>query len=314
MNLLDENIRRDIFLFCRQRLYLNPSEEDYKEFVSLFKDYKEDLRRSEYEYNVENVSSLNEVINEDMLKYRVFIEPKHDGTQIVMKVNDKIHLSHKSGSGINKQDIALLFGVFIKFHEDFLELLSRAKKEGVIIKMEIFGKEYSPFKIEKEPLNFSIFDVLKGDHYLLPTELSYPHSVEFIEIKSLKDIDSMKVLSWLKSKEGVVVKIYGDSLPYRKAKNFNMLVFKYKPFIAQLVDEMKGKKIIKDQGKFSAVFSELITEYAKDRTKSFEEILVKVKEDHEELKDFIDKNHEIIKDFWFNSKAVRSVLQLIEMK
>ncbi|MBB5253572.1 hypothetical protein [Sulfurisphaera ohwakuensis] len=314
MNLLDENIRRDIFLFCRQRLYLNPSEEDYKEFVSLFKDYKEDLRRSEYEYNVENVSSLYEVINEDMLKYRVFIEPKHDGTQIVMKVNDKIHLSHKSGSGINKQDIALLFGVFIKFREDFLELLRKAKEEGVIVKMEIFGKEYSPFKIEKESLNFSVFDVLKGDHYLLPIELSYPHSVEFIEIKSLKDIDSRKVLSWLKSKEGVVVKIYDDSLPYRKAKNFNMLAFKYKPFIAQLVDEMKGKKIIKDQGKFSAIFSELITEYAKDKTKSFEEILEKVKEDHEELKDFIDKNHEIIKDYWFNSKAVRSVLQLIDMK
>ncbi|QIW24568.1 hypothetical protein EWF20_10790 [Sulfolobus sp. S-194] len=314
MNLLNEGIKRDIFLFCKHRLNLSPSDEDYKEFLSVFKEYKEDLSRSEYEYNTENISSLNEVINDDMLKYRVFIEPKHDGTQIVIKVDDKVHLSHKSGSGINKQDISLLFGIFIKFRDDFLELLSKAKEKGVIVRMEIFDKEYSPFKIEKEPINFSVFDVLKGDRYLLPTEFSFPHSVEFIEVKSLRDINSMKVLSWLESKEGIVVKVYGDSLPFRNAKNFNMLVFKYKPFVVQLADEMESKKMIKEQGKLSLVFSELITEYAKDRSKSFDEMLKKVKEDHKELGSFIDKNYEIIKDYWFNSKTIRSLLQLISIE
>ncbi|BDC18608.1 hypothetical protein [Acidianus sp. HS-5] len=308
MNLLDEGIKHDIYLFCKQKLNLHPSEDNYNEFLSVFKDYKEDLRRNEYEYNAENILSLNEVINDDALKYKVFIEPKHDGTQIVMKVDDKVHLSHKSGSRIDKQDMSLLFGIFIKFREDFLELMAKAKEEGVVIKMEIFGKEYSPFKVEKEPLTFSVFDALKGNRYLLPTEFSFPHSVDFIEVKSSKDVDSKKVLSWLKSKEGVVVKIYDSTLPYKKARNFNMLVFKYKPFVGQLVNEMKSK----DQGKFSAVLSELITEYAKDKDKPFDELLKRVKEDHEELRDFIDRNYGTIKDFWFNSETVRSLLRLMQ--
>lgn len=56
-------------------------------------------------------------------------------------------------------------------------------KIPLIVRIEIYGREYTPFNVEKEPLNFSIFDVMKGDKYLKPTDFSdFPHAVEYIKV------------------------------------------------------------------------------------------------------------------------------------
>jgi len=95
-----------------------------------------------------------------------------------------------------------------------------------------------------------------------------------------------------------MVKIYDNGeLPFRKARNFNMLAFKYKRFVNQLIEEIKTKKIKVDKTKLSSVISELITEYSKNGNISFEEMLKNIEEDHVELKDFIDHNYETIKNF-----------------
>ncbi|MCY0850388.1 hypothetical protein [Sulfuracidifex metallicus] len=87
---LDE-IKHEIFLYCKQKLNIFPNDNIFNEFLDIIKDYDSELRRNEYEYNTENISSLTEIINEEALKFRTFIEPKHDGTQKVMKVDNKIH-------------------------------------------------------------------------------------------------------------------------------------------------------------------------------------------------------------------------------
>lgn len=121
--ILDE-IKHEIFLYCKQKLNIFPTDNIFNEFLDIIKDYDSELRRNEYEYNTENISSLTEIINEESLKFRTFIEPKHDGTQIVMKVDNKIHLIHKNGSNVDKQDISLLFRIFVKFYDNFVELLT----------------------------------------------------------------------------------------------------------------------------------------------------------------------------------------------
>lgn len=109
-----------------------------------------------------------------------------------------------------------------------------------------------------------------------------------------------------------MVKIYDNGeLPFRKARNFNMLAFKYKPFVNQLIEEIKTKKIKVDKIKWSSVISELITEYSKNRNISFEEMLKNIEEDHVELKDFIDHNYETIKNFWLTSDTVKSLKSII---
>ncbi|BCU69719.1 hypothetical protein [Stygiolobus caldivivus] len=311
---LDE-VKRDLFSYCRQKLSVTPSEEDFKDFVNTFKGYDSNLVRKEYEYNVENITSLYDIINENTLRFKTFIEPKHDGTQIVMKVDHTVHLAHKNGTGLEIQDLRLLFGVFVKYRGDLIKVIEKAREDGTVIKMEIYGKEYSPFNVEREPLNFSVFDVLKGERYLLPYEIPTPHPVEYIEVRDVKDIDTSKVLSWLKGKEGVVVKVYDDgSLPYKKARNFNMLAFKYKPFVSQLVDEARAMKVRVDYRALAMTISELVTEYAKDNTVTFDEMLERVKGDHEELRGFIEKNYDIIRSFWYTSNTVKSLMSLIDKR
>ncbi|MCY0850389.1 hypothetical protein [Sulfuracidifex metallicus] len=164
------------------------------------------------------------------------------------------------------------------------------REEKVVIKMEIFGKEYSPFRVEKEPLNFSVFDIFKENRFLLHTEFDVSHPVDFMEVKRLEDMDSKRILSWLKSKEGTMVKIFDNGeLTFRNARNFNMLAFKYKPFVNQLIEEIRAKKIKVDRTKLFSLISELITKCSKNRNISFKETLKNVEEDHVELKEYLEK-------------------------
>jgi hypothetical protein len=307
-------IKRSIFEFCKRKLNIEPSEDKFNEFKELMEDYDGNLRRSEYEYNAENIKSLKEVINENTLsKFKIFIEPKHDGTQIVMKVDNKVHMCHKNGSNIDMQDLALLFGIFSKYYNDFMKLIDAVRERRLIVKMEIFGKEYTPMRVEKEPLNFSVFDVLKDNKYLLPIEFDLPHTTEFLEVKKAEDINAQRVINWLKNKEGLMVKIYDEtfSLSYKKARNFNLLAFKYKPLVNLIEDELKARRIKVDNRMLAIVISELLTEYAKNKYLTLNEMINSVKRDHEELREFIERNYEIIANFWNESYVVKSLLDII---
>ncbi|GEM_PF-2859251 len=172
------------------------------------------------------------------------------------------------------------------------------------------GKEYTPMMVEKELLNFCVFDVLHNEKYLILNDLNLPHSVEFIEIKKYEDIDKYKVLNWPKNKEGIMVKIYDEKfeLDYKEARNFNMMAFKYKPLIRLIEEELKNRKIKIDHRLLAIVISELITEYAKNKELSFYEMLDNVKKDHIELKNFIEINVDLIKILWNESLIVKSIL------
>jgi len=80
------------------------------------------------------------------------------------------------------------------------------------------GKEYTPMMVEKELLNFCVFDVLHNEKYLILNDLNLPHSVEFIEIKKYEDIDKYKVLNWPKNKEGIMVKFTMKNLSWTTKK------------------------------------------------------------------------------------------------
>ena len=85
-------IHQALFRFCRSKLNLEPSEDIFNEFKELMKDYDGELSRREFGYNTQNITSLKEVINENTIsKFRIFIEPKHDGTQIVLKYDGKVY-------------------------------------------------------------------------------------------------------------------------------------------------------------------------------------------------------------------------------
>lgn len=303
------NLKSELLQYCKKRLGLTPGEEVLEEFQDIFGDYDGELSRSEIQYNTENLDSLKEI--QAFLRFPTYLEPKHDGTQIVMRVDDRIHMKHKNGTEVDKQDLGLLLGVYARFKGDLLKLMELMREEKVVVKMEIFGREYTPFNVEREPLNFSVFDVLREGRYLEPPEITLPHAVEYMRMRTPQDIDAERVMSWLRSKEGVVIKVFdnGELKEMRGGRNFNMLTFKYKPFTNLLEDEAKKLKLRVDRKMLALAVSEMVTEYVKDRSLTVEEIMDRVVRDHPELQDFMREKREVLTGFWTESEVIKSLLE-----
>lgn len=320
-NLLE--LKDDILAFAR-KLGIQVSEEVFKDFLIFLGDFDESMRRDEYSYETVNIDSIVEIVKKGLEvdeKVKIFVEPKHDGTQLAMKIDDKLHLVHKNGSKLDKQDYRFLFAIFVKYSDSLRRLFSLMReywineKTPLVVKMEIYGKEYTPFNVEKEPLNFSVFDVMKGDRYLSPTEFSsFPHAVEYIKVSRLEDIDSERILRWLNNKEGIMIKLYDSSLTeFAKKMNKNLLAFKYKPYVHLLAEEAKRFNVKIDRRLLSLTISEIINEYAKNEEIGFSEAIANVAKDHEELRKFIERNREEIEKFWNKSITVRSLLDVIKL-
>lgn len=317
-NLLE--LRDDLFNFAK-KLNVEVSEELLKDFVNFLDDFDENMRRDEYSYETINVDSILETVKKGLEeKANVFIEPKHDGTQIVMKLDEKLHLVHKNGTKLDKQDYKLLFAIFVKYREDLKRLLDIMRESWIkdkiplIVRIEIYGREYTPFNVEKEPLNFSVFDVMKRDKYLKPTDFSdFPHAVEYIKVSRIEDVDAKRILSWLSEKEGIMIKFYDPTIPEKKM-NKNLLAFKYKPYVHLLAEEAKRLNVKIDRRLLSLTVSEILNEYVKNAEIGFSEAITNVSIDHEELRNFIERNREEIEKFWNRSMVVKSLLDVIKLR
>jgi len=207
-------IHQALFRFCRSKLNLEPSEDIFNEFKELMKDYDGELSKREFGYNTQNITSLKEVINENTIsKFRIFIEPKHDGTQIVLKYDGKVYVWHED---IDKYKVLNWpknkEGIMVKIYDEKFEL---DYKEARNFNMMAF--KYKPLirLIEEELKNRKI----KIDHRLLAiviseliTEYAKNKELSFYEMLDNVKKDHIELKNFIEINVDLIKILWNESL------------------------------------------------------------------------------------------------------
>jgi len=231
-------------------------------------------------YEAENIS-YKDLQN---LKDNTYFEIKYDGTHVCLKYEDdlKIHTRKDIPHDKAYQDL------FMKV-PDIEEVIRYIKDHPqYIIHGELVHKKTSALQIHKnETPEFIIYDVFdkEQNRYLSPLEVDseiyewYPEIC--LHVDDLIDIVTKERL------EGIVAKIYNPMFTIcNEGKNFNMCIFKYKPYYAILGKLFKPISREIDVKKLAFLLGEIDNDLKSGKDDWYQ--------NHPELYDFLNENKDKI--------------------
>jgi len=179
-------------------------------------------------YEAENISFKDL----EKLKDNIYYEIKYDGTHICLKYENELKINTRKDIPHDKT-----------FQELFLkvpntdEIINYIKKNNqYIIHGELVHKKTSALQIHSNEIpEFIIYDVFdkENNKYLKPSEVDSEIYAWYPEI--CLDLDDLLDIITKEKLEGLVAKIYNPKFANcEEGKNFNLCLYKYKPYFSTL--------------------------------------------------------------------------------
>jgi len=231
-------------------------------------------------YEAENIS-YQDLKN---LKDNAYFEIKYDGTHVCLKYENELKIHTRKDIPHEKSYQELFMKV-----PGIEEVIRYVKQNNnYIIHGELVHKKTSALQIHKnETPEFIIYDVFdkEQNRYLSPLEVDselyqwYPEIC--LHVDEILDIVTKERL------EGLVAKIYSPMFTTcREGKNFNMCLFKYKPYYAILGKLFKPISREIDTRKLAFLLGEIDNDLKNDKDDWYQ--------NHPDLYDFLLSNKDKI--------------------
>ncbi|ARQ96607.1 hypothetical protein CCL45_gp39 [Sulfolobus islandicus rod-shaped virus 5] len=179
-------------------------------------------------YEAENIS-FKDLEN---LQGMIYYEIKYDGTHICLKYENELKINTRKDIPHDKGFQNLFYQVL-----NIDEIIKYIKQNPqYIIHGELIHKKTSALQIHTNEIpKFIIYDVFdkEDNRYLNPTEVDSEIYYWYPEI--CLDLDDLIDIITKEKLEGLVAKIYNSqTINCEEGKNFNLCVYKYKPYFSTL--------------------------------------------------------------------------------
>ena len=179
-------------------------------------------------YEAENISFKDL----EKLKDNIYYEIKYDGTHICLKYENELKINTRKDIPHDKTFQELFLKV-----PNIEEVINYIKKNNqYIIHGELVHKKTSALQIHSNEIpEFIIYDVFdkENNKYLKPSEVDSEIYAWYPEI--CLDLDDLLDIITKEKLEGLVAKIYNPKFANcEEGKNFNLCLYKYKPYFSTL--------------------------------------------------------------------------------
>ena len=168
----------------------------------------------------------------EKLGNNVFYEIKYDGTHICLKYENELKINTRKDVPHDKSYQNLFYQV-----PNIDEIINYIKKNNqYIIHGELVHKKTSALQIHTNEIpEFIVYDVFgkENNKYLKLSEVDSEIYAWYPEISL--DLDDLLDIITKEKLEGLVAKIYNlQTVTCEEGRNFNMCLFKYKPYFSTL--------------------------------------------------------------------------------